>query len=58
MNDFIEKEYKGYKLFFYDSEIENILKKIADNDIEIKEEFKNTLRNYVVKINYDGLLCL
>lgn len=54
MNDFIEKEYKGYKLFFYDSEIENILKKIADNDIEIKEEFKNTLRNYVVKINYDG----
>ncbi|WP_319201695.1 lipopolysaccharide biosynthesis protein [uncultured Ilyobacter sp.] len=54
MNDFIEKEYKGYKLFFYDSEIENILKKIADNDIEIKEEFKNTLRNYVVKINYYG----
>lgn len=49
-----EIEYKGYKLFFYDSEIEDVLKRIADNDIEIAEEYKNTQRNYVVKINHKG----
>ncbi len=47
-----ETEYKGYKLFFFDSKIENVLKKIADHDIEVTEEYKNTQRNYVVKISY------
>jgi heptose II phosphotransferase len=52
MINLLEREYKEYKLFFYDSKIEDVLKKIADNDIEIAEEYKNTLRNYVVKIKY------
>ena len=54
MINLLEREYKGYKLFFYEDKIEGVLKKVADNDIEIIEEYKNTQRNYVVKINYDG----
>ena len=49
-----ESKYKGFKLLFYDLELEDLLKKIADNDTQIIEEYKNTQRNYVVKINYDG----
>jgi heptose II phosphotransferase len=49
-----ESKYKGFKLLFYDLELEDLLKKIADNDIKITEEYKNTQRNYVVKINYCG----
>ena len=54
MINLLEREYKGYKLFFYEDKIEGVLRKVADNDIEIIEEYKNTQRNYVVKINYDG----
>ncbi|WP_320047923.1 lipopolysaccharide biosynthesis protein [uncultured Ilyobacter sp.] len=54
MINLFEKGYNGYKLFFYDPEVEDVLKKIADNDIEITEEYKNTQRNYVVKIRYKG----
>ena len=54
MINLLEREYNGYKLFFYDSKIESVLKKKVDNDIEIVEEYKNTQRSYVVKINYKG----
>ncbi len=47
MKELIEKEYNGYKLFFFDSKYEYVLEKIADNDIEVIEEYKNTQRNYV-----------
>ena len=45
-----ETGYKGFKLFFYDSNVEDLLKKIVDNNIKVTEEYKNTQRNYVVKI--------
>ena len=49
-----ETEYKGYKLFFYDLEIQDLLKEVTDNNLQIAEEYKNTQRNYVVKITYKG----
>ncbi|WP_319372293.1 lipopolysaccharide core heptose(II) kinase RfaY [uncultured Ilyobacter sp.] len=54
MKALTETEYKGYKLFFYDNKYENVLKKIADNNIKLTEEYKNTQRNYVAKISHKG----
>lgn len=49
-----EKKYKGYIVCYYDDRFYNICKKVIENDYKIKEVFKDTVRNYVVKIEING----
>lgn len=50
MNKVLEKEYKKYKLYFYDNEYEAILEGIINKKYEVIKEFKNDNRTYVAKI--------
>lgn len=45
---------KGYSLYFLDEIGESLAKKIIDKEYKVLEEFKNTERNYVAKIEIDG----
>lgn len=52
----IIKSYKGYKIYFFKDEkvdFEKIGKKIIDKKYKIEDIYKNTIRNYVVKVNID-----
>lgn len=47
------KKYKDYQLYFYDDNIEKILKKIINKDYQVEEEYKNDRRTYVAKIRIE-----
>lgn len=49
-----ENKYKEYKLYFLDEIGEGLAKKVIDKEYKVLEEFKNTERNYVAKIEIDG----
>ncbi|MFK4785477.1 lipopolysaccharide biosynthesis protein [Fusobacterium sp. MFO224] len=49
----IEKTYKGFKLYCYDSKFLKLGENIVDKNIDIKDEYKISRRNYVVKISYN-----
>lgn len=49
-----KKKDKGYSFYFLDESGENLAKKIIEKRYEVLEEFKNTERNYVAKIEIDG----
>ena len=49
-----EEKYNSYKIY-YKNEVNKILaKKILDKSYKVLEEYKNTERNYVAKIDIDG----
>lgn len=50
--ELIEKEYKGYKLYFYNKVYFELGKNIIDKNIIITKELKVTLRNYVCQIKF------
>lgn len=47
------KEYKGYKIYYYDDKFLNIAKKIVDKNFKIIKIYKDTIRNYVIKILFE-----
>lgn len=47
-------EYKDRKIYFKDEEKIEIGKKLLNKDYKVIEEYKNTERNYVAKIEIDG----
>lgn len=44
------KEYKGYKIYYYDNIFLDISEKIIDKKFQIIKIYKDTVRNYVIKI--------
>lgn len=53
-NKLMEENYKGFKLYYYNSYFLGLGKEIVDKNIKITEEYKITKRNYVVKILYNN----
>ncbi len=47
-------KFNDYDLYFKKEEYEKLGKKILNKDYEVLEEYKNTERNYVAKIELDG----
>lgn len=50
----LENNYKGFRIFYYESKYLILAKKIIDNEIKIKNELKNTKRNYVAEIQSEN----
>lgn len=48
------KDYKDYKIYFYENKFLELGKNIIDKKIKIKNEIKVTKRNYVAKIEFLG----
>lgn len=46
--------YKEFKIYFLEDKNEKLGEKILDKDYKVIEEYKNTERNYVAKIEIDG----
>lgn len=49
-----ENKYKEYNLYFLNEVGESLAKKVINKEYKVLEEFKNTERNYVAKIEIDG----
>ncbi|MEG0137241.1 MAG: lipopolysaccharide core heptose(II) kinase RfaY [Cetobacterium sp.] len=49
-----EEKYNGYKIYYKNESNGVLAKKILDKSYKVLEEYKNTERNYVAKIDIDG----
>lgn len=58
MDKVLEKEYRKYKLYFYNEKYEELLKNIINKKYEVIKEFKNDNRTYVAKIRVNNKIFL
>ncbi|MEG1339123.1 lipopolysaccharide core heptose(II) kinase RfaY [Cetobacterium sp.] len=49
-----EEKFNGYKIFYKNQESRDLAEKILNKSYAVIEEYKNTERNYVAKIEIDG----